>query len=144
MSIEHHIPVRSARNRLIDLLGMGAPYPLSDLNVVADHLRVAFGSTAKVPIECAQAGVRYELCGPQGETVSKGLVGADATLTLETPAVSEDITYRVRATTVSSPQLQRFLDEGASVKVVRQFRARQRRADPSDPTPSRRSWKRAR
>ena len=36
------------------LLGIGDTYPLTDLNVVADQLKVPYGGTAKIPIEDAQ------------------------------------------------------------------------------------------
>lgn len=122
-SLTHAVPVRSARNRLIDLLGIGDTYPLTDLNVVADQLKVPFGSTAKIPIENAQAGVTYELCDPQGQPLGDKFKadGHDGTLVIETPQVSQNVTYRIRATkkpaSGMSPQNSRFLDETAPVQV---------------------------
>lgn len=120
----HDVPVRSARDRIIDLLGIGDTYPLTDLNVVADQLKVAFGGTAKIPIENAQAGVTYELCDPKGQPLGDKFKadGNDATLVIETPNVTEDVTYRIRATkkpagSALPPQTPRFLDEAAPVKV---------------------------
>ena len=88
----HDVPVRSARDRLIDLLGIGDTYPLTDLNVVADQLKVPFGGSAKIPIESAQVNVTYELCDPKGQPLGSAFKGdgADATLVIETPRVSEE------------------------------------------------------
>ena len=123
-TLTHAVPVRSARDRLIDLLGIGDTYPLSDLNVVADQLKVPVGGTAKIPIENAQAGVTYELCDPKGQPVGDRFKadGQDATLVIETPQVKENVTYRIRATKKPSggtrpPQSPRFLDETAPVEV---------------------------
>ncbi len=121
----HDVPVRSARDRIIDLLGIGDSYPLTDLNVVADQLKVAFGGTAKIPIENAQAGVTYQLCDPKGQSLGDAFKadGNGETLVIDTPEVTEDVTYRIRAAkktppgSVLAPQAPRFLDESAPVKV---------------------------
>jgi len=119
MDTPHDVALRSARDRIIDLLGVGDTYPLTDLDVIADQLKVPFGAVAKIPIENAQAGVAYELCDPKGEGLGDAFKaeGADARLVIDTPPVSEDVTYRIRATKKSSEQAPRFLDEGAPVKV---------------------------
>jgi hypothetical protein len=121
----HDVAVRSARDRLIDLLGIGDAYPLTDLNVVADQLKVPFGGTAKIPIEHAQAGVTYRLCDPKGQALGDQFKaeGDDGTVVIETPSVTEDVTYRIQASKKLLPgsklpaQPPRFLDEGAPVKV---------------------------
>jgi hypothetical protein len=120
----HHIAVRSARDRMIDLLGIGDTFPLTDLNVVADQLKVPFGGTARIPIEHAQSGVLYELCDPKGQPLGNAFrgEGRDATLIIDTPPVHDNITYRIRATKLPwSPahaaQTPRYLDEPAPVEV---------------------------
>jgi hypothetical protein len=116
------IPVRSARDRIIDLLGIGDSYPLTDLNVVTDQLKVAFGGTARIPIESAQVGVTYQLIDPAGKLLGKA-DGNDDTLVIETPRVEENVTYRISATKQQlpgsklPPQAPRYLDQSASVKV---------------------------
>jgi hypothetical protein len=75
-----HFQVRSARDRLIDLLGIGDTYPLADLHVRGDQLKVAFGNTAKIPIEDAQAWVIYELHDSQNRAVKRD--GADCQISL--------------------------------------------------------------
>ncbi|CAD5372274.1 conserved hypothetical protein [Rubrivivax sp. A210] len=120
----HDVPVRSARDRVIDLLGMGDTYPLTDLNVVADQLKVAFGGTAKIPIENAQDGMSYQLCGPKGVPLGPAFRadGDGGTLVIETPVVNDDVTYRIQVEKKHSPlplapQGPRLLDEVAPVKV---------------------------
>lgn len=120
-----NIATRSARDRVIDLIGMGDTYPLTDLNVVADQLKVAYGRTAKIPIEHAQAGVVYQLCDPAGISLGDAFKaeGEDATLFIETPEVNKDVSYRILAIKQSPPgsslpaQTPYFLNERALVKV---------------------------
>lgn len=117
-----HVPLRSARNRIIDALEIGDCYPLTDLNVVADRLKVPFGGTVPIPIAHAQSRVRYELCNPKGQPLGStfGGEGRDATLVFESPRVLEDVTYRIRATKAArggGAPLVRFLEETAPVKV---------------------------
>jgi len=125
MGTPHDVPVRSARDRVIDLLGIGDSYPLTDLNVVADQLKVAFGGTAKIPIEDAQVGVAYQLCDPKGTPLGDAFRadGDGTTVVIETPTVGQDVTYRILATkknpagSTLPPQAPRFLNEDAPVKV---------------------------
>jgi hypothetical protein len=124
MDTPHDVPVRAARDRIIDLLGIGDSYPLTDLDVIADQLKVAFGRTAKIPIEDAQVNVTYQLCDPAGKPLGDAKAdGAGVTLRIETPPVKEDVTYRLRATKKKpadsklTAQAPRFLNERAPVKV---------------------------
>ncbi len=66
-----HFQIRSARDRLIDLLGVGETYPLADLPLRDDQLTVAFTNTAKIPIEDAQPWVVYELHDPNNQPVER-------------------------------------------------------------------------
>ncbi|HRL76976.1 MAG TPA: hypothetical protein PK440_17750 [Candidatus Accumulibacter phosphatis] len=119
---DHAIPLRSTRDRLIDLLAIGDTYPLTDLHVVTDQLKVTYGGTARVPIKNAQAGVSYQLRDPEGK-LGDPHQGKDATLEIETPVVEADVTYRIMAmkgtlTASDLPaQSPRFLNETAPVKV---------------------------
>jgi hypothetical protein len=120
----HNIPIRSTRDRVIDLLGIGDTYPLTDLNVVADQLKVTFGGSAKIPIEQAQAGFKYQLCHPSGVSLGEAFQkdGNDTRLVIDSPEVSEDVTYRIQVTkaphTILAAQTgPRYLDEHAQVKV---------------------------
>jgi hypothetical protein len=131
MDTPHDIPLRIARNRLLDLLGIGDSYPLTDLDVIADQIQVNHGDSASIPIEHAQAGVTYRLCDPGGKPIgeTKGpddavfgeprAEGNDVRAEITTPPVGADITYRILATKNSwGPALgQLYLEKGARVKV---------------------------
>ncbi|MBL8350887.1 MAG: hypothetical protein JNL87_11280 [Burkholderiaceae bacterium] len=132
---DHQVALRSARNRVIDALGLGDTFPLTDLTVAdggaGGPIKVAHGQPARIAIEAAEAGVRYELRGPEGRPLRDAqgqalppvaAVGADERLVLEGPPVTDDITYRILATKLqpapglpSQPPV--LLAQGAAVKV---------------------------
>ena len=123
-SADHQIPLRSARDHLIDLLEIGTSTPLSDLNIVSEILKVTYESTAKIQIEHAQTGVSYRLCDSAGTEVKTDHTNAfiqgegdGNTLTIETPPITEDITYRIEIFKQSPRYKRRFLSEHASIKV---------------------------
>lgn len=121
MDLPHDIPVRSARNRVIDLLGLGDTYPLTDLTVDVVPPKVTFRDTAQVRIDAAQAGVSYQLLDPAGTPLAL-VAGADAPLEIQTPPVLENTTFRVRATKQPTradlpAQAPLLLDAPAPVKV---------------------------
>jgi len=117
------IPLRDARDRVIDLLGFGETYPLRDLPILDEGLTVPFNTRAKIPIESSQIGVLYQLfdrekrpvkIGPSEDAIEAW--GTGETLLLETPPVKEDVTYPVRAVKKHSG-LSAYLHERATVKV---------------------------
>ncbi len=57
MSVTTQILLRAARDRVIDLLGLGETYPLQDTAVSADRLTVAFDTSAKINIFPGQTDV---------------------------------------------------------------------------------------
>jgi hypothetical protein len=112
-----HIHVRDARDRLIDLLGIGQTYPLRDLAVRDEQLTVAFNTSAKVPIEPSQRGVVYQLHNSNNKPVA----GAEAQgngdqVIIETPKIQEDITYTIYAKKLLTGR-DTYLRETATVKV---------------------------
>lgn len=120
----HDIPVRCARDRLIDLLGLGDAYPLTDLTVAAVPPKVVFGGTARVRIDDAQVGVSYQLFDDLDAPL--GLAqGLGAQLEIITPAVTKNVTYRLRARKLATlatlaalpAQAARLLDATAQVRV---------------------------
>lgn len=132
---ERQHALRSARNRLIDLLGLGDSFPLSDL-VVADGgaagpIKVAHGRPAYIAVDASEAGVRYTLRGPDGRPLLAAdgqplavaaLEGNGERIVLETPPVTDDLRFRVLATKLRAapglpPQPPVLLDQGAAVKV---------------------------
>jgi hypothetical protein len=121
---EHNVALRAARDRLIDLLSIGDTYPLTDLDVPGDQLKVAYGGTAKIVIRDAQVGVEYQLCNPKGKPLENvfSKEGSGATLTIESPKVTENVTYRIQAAKIpgdneETAQAPRFLEQSAQVEV---------------------------
>lgn len=99
---ELHIPLRDARDRVIDLLGFGRSYPLRDLPL-ARHLTVAPGTPAAITIELSQRDVIYSLRDRrsgaailrEGRPITAE--GTGGTIELRTPASVEDASYRILA-----------------------------------------------
>jgi hypothetical protein len=110
--------MRSARNALAEALGLGEPYPLVDLPVSVDPPIVPFGGRGAIAIADAERGVTYRLLGQQGEALPgrpREREGAGETLTMETPPVEEDATYRLRATRPTGRQA--LLRASAAIRV---------------------------
>ena len=127
MTETSHKHVRDARDRLIDMLGIGKTFPLRDLDVRDERLMVPVNATAKVPIEISQVDVLYSLYTRDDKPVHRaGQVPAESkgnggTLILETPTIVEDITYKIRAARSRAAKLDpesiTFLHQSATVKV---------------------------
>lgn len=123
------LPLRSARNRLIDRLGLGDTAPLTDVplgSAAEGPIKVPHGGQARIAIAFAEAGVRYELRGPGGAVLRDAqgralplvtLDGQDGPAALDSPPVTEDITFRVLATKLGSAQAPRLLTQPVPVKV---------------------------
>ena len=122
-----HKYMRAARDRLIDILGIGKTYPLRDLDLTEALLKVSFNASAKISIEITQSDVLYSLYTKDGQPVLRaGGVPAESkgngeTLILETPAIAEEVTYKIRAakirTAIPDPESITFLHRTATVKV---------------------------
>lgn len=123
----NHIHVRDARDRLIDLLGLGQTYPLRDLAVSDEKLTVAFNTIAKIPIEDSQKGVLYQLhhkhklverteTGEEGSGVPIEVSGDGGTIYLETYKIQEDITFEILAKKQQSGR-EAYLHQTVTVKV---------------------------
>jgi hypothetical protein len=121
-----HFAVRDARDRLIDLLGLGETYPLRDVPVRDERLTVAFNQPAQIPIEHSQRGVLYQLRSdrddavitrPEGaKSVTVEAEGNDETLYLLTPPIQEDITFNILARKLATGR-EAYLQQQATVKV---------------------------
>ncbi|HZI10645.1 MAG TPA: hypothetical protein VE153_09675 [Myxococcus sp.] len=126
--------VRDARDRLIDLLGLGKTYPLRDLPVPDEGLTVPFNQSARVSIEASQRDVVYELRG-EGDTPLASAQGNGGTLYLQTPPMREDTTYNILARRIATGQ-EVYLLQQVTVKVGLDvaLRARVLDAAPLDPS----------
>ena len=94
--------LRDARDRVIELLGIGRTAPLRDLPW-AQQLIVPAGTPTEVLLGYSQLGVNYALYDTAGVAVLRRakpvvLPGTGATLALPTPPITVDVTYRVLAT----------------------------------------------
>lgn len=105
-----HLDIRDARDRMIDLLGLGETYPLRDVGA-SHEVKVAFNKPAQLSIVPAQRGVEYQLrdanaTGPEsnpdgpltrtvdGEAVPIAGVGDGGQLDFLSFDVTEDGAYR--------------------------------------------------
>ena len=120
MSTSGHIHVRAARDRVIDLLGLGETYPLQDVTVRSEPA-VGFGQRASFEIEPGQENVRYEL----NELREDGSLlplpcsadGVDGLTTLQGPAITGNTRFRIRAFKIDRPERSAFLLGTTLVKV---------------------------
>jgi hypothetical protein len=127
MTTANHFQARDARDRIIDLLGLGRTSPLRDLPVRDEQLTVAFNTTAKIPIEFSQRDVLYQLyyqgsqverteSGDQGPGIPVATMGNGGTAFIETHRILDDATFEILAKRVTTRQ-QAYLLETATVKV---------------------------
>jgi hypothetical protein len=111
------IPLRDARDRLIDFLALGKTYPLRDL-AIADVGTVAYNIKARIVIQNSQQGVDYLLCDNQHQPLTPEIKqpGNGGDLELITPAIVNDREFCIQATKLSSG-LSAFLLQIPTVKV---------------------------
>jgi len=97
-SIRLGVRLRDARDRLVDLLGLGQTYPLADLPVSHTDT-VAWGESGLVTLTAAQSGVFYQLLGKDGKPLEPPVddIGTGGDLKLSTPAISSDIDFIIKA-----------------------------------------------
>lgn len=121
MSASTQILLRAARDRVVDLLGIGETYPLHDVTVSADRLTVAINTTAKISIFPGQSDVSYTLRDHSNKVVSSETPGTGAETVLISPPMKEDQTFRIFAakidTFASKINRQDYLNQVAEVKV---------------------------
>ena len=121
MSATTQILLRAARDRVVDLLGIGETYPLQDVAVSADRLTVAVNMTAKISIDPGQSDVTYSLRDRNEKAVSTDTAGTGAQTILVTPNIKEDQTFRIFASKsdvfASNIKRQAYLTHVAEVKV---------------------------
>jgi hypothetical protein len=112
----HH--VRAARDRVIDLLGLGETYPLQDPEIRDEKLTVPVEETAKIPIAPGQSDAEFGLYSRDEKPVDGAVAvrGTGGVTLLETPPIIEDVTYKVLARKLDS-QRQAWLHETPTIKV---------------------------
>lgn len=124
----NQLRLRDARDQMVQLLGIGIPYPLRDLNLGFDAI-VAYNQAATIRILGAQAGVRYQLCDEDGNPVLDNGTTLDVTPTaemaqgtvlLKTPVIQKDITFTIlaiRETADHQTRLEAYLIQSVGIKA---------------------------
>jgi len=97
------IPLRDARDRLIDRLAIGWTYPLRDL-AIADVGTVAYNMKARIIISDSQQDVSYRLCDSQQQPLVPEIKqqGNGGDLELITPAIVNDRSFSIQATKLTN------------------------------------------
>ena len=133
-----NITLRDARDRIINILGIGLTYPIKDLDLNDDDPDeprvVATNESEKIEIRQAQEGVVYELHDEDGNPV---LIGEDGqvkedgqritgslkpgrsgqSVDLETPRVTKDVTYTIFASRQDAGiTLETYLNRSVSIR----------------------------
>src|SRR5260370_40880124 len=114
-SSETVLQLREARDRVIDLLGLGETYPVRDVPVPNERLAVAFNGTAAIRVENSEKQVASTLRDKDGHPAGVAAIGWGGTATLTSPPIHDDITYTVHAATPAGREADLF--ETATVKV---------------------------
>ncbi len=105
MTPSQQLGVRGARDRLVDLLGLGATAPLQDTEVVTKTPLVPLGQPAEIRVVPGQGDVRYLLRRVSGAFAGgSGTRGKGDETILQITEVLEDVTYEVRARKESPSQ----------------------------------------
>ena len=124
----NQLRLRDARDQLVQLLGIGIPYPLRDLELGFDAI-VAYNQPATIRIVGAQAGVRYQLCDEDGNViidngmtleVTPSAAMAQGTVVLKTPVIQKDITFTIlaiRETADHQTRLEAYLIQSVGIKA---------------------------
>lgn len=114
-----HIPLRDARDRLLEILDIGATFPILDLPVRSPR-KVSHGSGAVVAVDFSQKGVLYRLFDRDTPVGDGPVEGNGGTLELPTPAIEVGVTYRVavdRVGAVGNAELRYALYQTATIRV---------------------------
>ena len=120
-----HLKLRDARDRMIQVLNIGLPYPLRDVKLNYVEI-IAYNTPATIEIQGGQAGVRYQLCDEDGNAVIQDGQGfeavsqPDGSITLTTPLIQKDITFTVLATRETEDhktRLEAYLNQVVSIKA---------------------------
>src|SRR3954463_3147486 len=97
MSSPASLRLRDARDRVIDLLGLGETWPLRDLPVPDERLTVPFDALARITLAFSQAGTAYGFRDKAGQPQGAEQPGTGGPLPLDTPPIREDITFTIHA-----------------------------------------------
>jgi hypothetical protein len=95
--------LRDSRDRLINWLGLGKPWPLRNIPLPTLQKAIS-GKPATINLDFSQKGVRYQLINAaSGEAIGQPVDGTGAALALTTPAITQDQRLRVQASLLNLP-----------------------------------------
>lgn len=117
-AIPRHLYVRDARDRILDLLGIGETFPLRDVRLRETSVTVDYDTPSVIRIEPGQLGVLYVLYEGESQVQPpSSVVGNGGLTTLPVPPLTKDRIFRVRATKMGRSERSVFLLQSASFKV---------------------------
>lgn len=124
-----NIRLRDSRDKMVQILGIGVPYPLRDLKLDYPPM-VAYKRQALIHIIEGQRDVEYLLCDEDGNPLindEKELLAEQPTtetpkdvIFLKTPAIVKDITFTVLAIREDKKKnacIETYLNQSVSIKV---------------------------
>jgi hypothetical protein len=112
------IELRGARDRLIDILGIGESYPLQDTDARAESLTVPYDTPVAIDIDPSQVRVQYDLYeGTSAVTPACSVIGTGAKVVLTGPTIITDHTYTIRATKLDLPSRQDVLLKTVTIRI---------------------------
>ncbi len=121
-----HLKLRDARDRMIQTLGIGLPYPLRDVKLIFTEI-VTYEKSTTIQILGGQAGVRYQLCDEDGNAIVENEKGfqvlpqagqAYDQIFLQTPIILKDITFTILAVLEEGKtRLETYLNQPVPIKA---------------------------
>ena len=133
--------LRDARDRLINLLGIGQTYPLADLAIngqwnagictITVQAIEGFATTANIVLALSQKGVVYELCDKNEVPLAIQGKGNGGDLILITPNISSDTTFTLQASKPTGKSV--MLNQSVEVQVKSQAKAQSKDMPPENP-----------
>lgn len=107
--------LREARNRMLDVLGLGETYPVRDLPVPNERLTVAFNDKATIKVETSEKGGGYGLRNKNGDAVSAVVNGTGDTILLASQPIRDDVTFTIHARAPNGREADLFATAGVKV-----------------------------
>ena len=120
------VRLRNARDRLVQLLDIGVPYPLRDLELVYPSM-VTYNCPTAIQIKDGQSDVLYQLCDEDGNPITEKDTRFEArfdgktaggSVPVPTPVILKDVFFTVLAVRESrNIRLETYLSQPVSIKV---------------------------
>ena len=113
-----HQSMRASRDELIDILGLGYTWPVTDQVLPEGDIKVAYDTRAHIPIRPSQRDSEYHLYYKGERVADSGIEkGNDELLMLPTHPIVKDRIYTVLAKKNNEEENQAFLNYTVNIKV---------------------------